>query len=100
MDRVGLQSAHVETQDRHIIAAGLFTRDKVKAVELSLKRVYPVDEAPAFGWLLHALEAAEHIQPQEPLIRSARDDAMSAWQRAFTLGNAAQQGLPQQTYGT
>jgi len=76
----------VETRDRQIVAVGLLTRDDVRRLGSSLKKVFFIDDAPVFGDLLKALDDAEHGRPHVSAVRTD-DHAMRAWQRTFMKSN-------------
>ena len=42
-----------------IVALGLLTEDDLQKLGSSFSRIYPVDEVPCFGELLHAIDEAD-----------------------------------------
>jgi hypothetical protein len=45
--------------DERIVAVGLLTRSDVERLGSTFKRLWPIEETPCFGELLHAVDEAD-----------------------------------------
>jgi len=52
---------------KSIIAAGLLTRENIRALGTNFTRIYPVDETPCFSALLRAIDEADYLGPKQAL---------------------------------